>query len=131
MGSEDILVTRTQFAAIHTQQAPSLQIHPQTHLDLRHPTLEHSIHIQHQDPRTLPIKGPVHNYRCTVVCAEQSHPLGPPNTSAKEEICRSSNQYYTRLTTHPNYQLLTLMEIPGNRRLRRHVTNDLPDRFLL
>jgi hypothetical protein len=52
-------------------------------------------------------------------------------TSVKEEICRSSNQYYTRLTIHPNDQILTLMEIPGNRRLRRHVPNDLPDRFLL
>jgi hypothetical protein len=52
--------------------------HPQTHLDL-HPTLGHSIHIQHRDPRTLSIKGLAHNRRCTVVCAEQSHPSGPPN----------------------------------------------------
>jgi hypothetical protein len=44
-------------------------------------------------------------------------------TSVKEEICLSSNQYYTRLTAHPNDQILTLMEIPGNRRLRRHVPN--------
>jgi hypothetical protein len=40
-------------------------------------------------------------------------------TSVKEEICHSSNQYYTRLTTHPNDQILTLMKIPGNRHLRR------------
>jgi hypothetical protein len=52
-------------------------------------------------------------------------------TSVKEEICRSNNPYYTRLTTHPNDQILTLMAIPGNRRLRRHVPNDLPGRFLL
>jgi hypothetical protein len=52
-------------------------------------------------------------------------------TSVKEEICRSSNQYHTLLTTHPNDQILTLMEIPDNRRLRRHVPNDLPERFLL
>jgi hypothetical protein len=37
--------------------------------------------------------------------------------SIKEEICRYSNQYCTRLTTHPNAQILTLVEIPGNRRL--------------
>jgi hypothetical protein len=73
------LTLTKMFAAIPTQQAPSLQIHPQTHLDLRHPTLGHSIHIQHRDPRTLSIKGPAHNRRRTVVCAEQSHPLGPPN----------------------------------------------------
>jgi hypothetical protein len=75
----DVLVTRTQFAAFRAQQAPSLQIHPQTHLDLWHPTLGHSIHIQHRDTRTLSISGPAHNRRCTVVCAEQSHPSGPPN----------------------------------------------------
>jgi hypothetical protein len=40
-------------------------------------------------------------------------------TSVKEEIRRYSNQYYTRLTTHSNDQILTLMELPGNRRLRR------------
>jgi hypothetical protein len=38
-------------------------------------------------------------------------------TSAKEEICSSSNQYCTRLTTHRNDQILTFMENPGNRRL--------------
>jgi hypothetical protein len=48
-------------------------------------------------------------------------------TSVKEEICHSS----IRLITHPNDQILALMEIPGNRRLRRHVPNDLPNRFLL
>jgi hypothetical protein len=39
--------------------------------------------------------------------------------------------HIARLSTHPNDQILTLMEIPGNRRLRRHVPNDLPDRFLV
>jgi hypothetical protein len=34
-------------------------------------------------------------------------------TSVKEEISRYSNQYSTRLTTHPNDQILTLMEISG------------------
>jgi hypothetical protein len=52
-------------------------------------------------------------------------------TSFKEEICRYSNQYSTRLTTRPNDQILTLVEIPGNSRLRRHVLNDLPNRFLM
>jgi hypothetical protein len=51
--------------------------------------------------------------------------------SVKEEIRRYSSQYSTHLTTHPNAQILTLMEITGNRRLRRHVPNDLPNRFLL
>jgi hypothetical protein len=51
--------------------------------------------------------------------------------SVKEEICRYSYQYCTRFTTHPNEQILTLMELPGNRRLRTHLPNDLPNRFLL
>jgi hypothetical protein len=52
-------------------------------------------------------------------------------TSVKEEICRYSNQYSTRLTTYQNDQILILMEIPGNWRLRRHVPNDMPNRFLV
>jgi hypothetical protein len=87
------------------------------------PTLGHSIHIQLQDPRTLSIKGPAHNRRCTVVCAEQSH-LSKKKSAA-------TDQYSARLSAHPNDQIVTLMEIPGNRRLRRHVPNDLPNRFLL
>jgi hypothetical protein len=47
-------------------------------------------------------------------------------TSLKDEIRRYSNQYSARLSTHPNDQILTLMELPGNRRLRRHVLNPLP-----
>jgi hypothetical protein len=53
----------------------------------------HSIHIQHRDPRTLSIKGPAHNRRCIRRDLQM--------TSVKEEICHSSNQYCTRLTTHP------------------------------
>jgi hypothetical protein len=41
------LVARTQIAALPTQQAPSLQNHPQINLDVWYPTLGHSIHIQH------------------------------------------------------------------------------------
>jgi hypothetical protein len=52
-------------------------------------------------------------------------------TSVKKEIRRYRNQYSARLSTHPNDQILTLMELPGNRRLRRHVPNDLPNRFLV
>jgi hypothetical protein len=51
--------------------------------------------------------------------------------SVKEEICRLSHRYYTRLTTHPNDQVLALLAPPGTRRLRRHMPNDLPGRFIL
>jgi hypothetical protein len=49
--------------------------------------------------------------------------------SVKDEICRLSNQYYARLTSHSNDQVLALLTSPGTRRLRRHLPNDLPSRF--
>jgi hypothetical protein len=67
-----------QMATLPTQQAPSLQNHPQTNLDLWYPTLGHSILIQHRDNGTLSIEGPAHNRRRTLVCAEHSHPSRPP-----------------------------------------------------
>jgi hypothetical protein len=51
--------------------------------------------------------------------------------SLKEEIRRYSSQYSARLSAHPNDQILTLMEFQGNRRLRRYVPNDLPNRFVV
>jgi hypothetical protein len=54
------------------------------------------------------------------------HDLQVP--SIKEEISHSSLRYYKRLTTHPNDQVLALMAIPVNRRLRRYAPKDLPGR---
>jgi hypothetical protein len=50
---------------------------------------------------------------------------------SKKKSAATANQYSVRLSTHPYDQILTLMEIPGNRRLRRQVPNDLPNRFLV
>jgi hypothetical protein len=47
----------------------------------------------------------------------------------KEEISRYSSQYSARLSAHPNDLIVNLMEQPDNRRLRRHLPNDLPTRF--
>jgi hypothetical protein len=52
-------------------------------------------------------------------------------TSVKEEIRHYSTQYSARLSTHPDDLVVTLMELPGNRRLRRHLPNDLPTSFLV
>jgi hypothetical protein len=52
-------------------------------------------------------------------------------TSVKEEIHRYSSQYSVRLSAHPNDLIVNLTEIPDNRRLRRHLTNELPTRFLV
>jgi hypothetical protein len=49
----------------------------------------------------------------------------------KEEIRRYSSQYSSRFSAHPNGLVVNLMELPDNRRLRRHLPNDLHTRFLL
>jgi hypothetical protein len=38
----------------------------------------------------------------------------------KEEICCYSSQYSARLSAHPNDLIVNLIELPDNRRLRRH-----------
>jgi hypothetical protein len=49
--------------------------------------------------------------------------------TVKEEIRRYSSQYSARLSTHD--LIVNLTELPENRRLRRHLPNDLPTRFLV
>jgi hypothetical protein len=51
--------------------------------------------------------------------------------TVKEEIRRYSSQYSARLSAHPNDVIVNLIELPDNRRLRRHLPNDLPTRFLV
>jgi carbonic anhydrase len=48
--------------------------------------------------------------------------------TVKEEIRRYSSQYSARLSAHTNGLIVNLIELPDNRRLRRHLPNDLlPD----
>jgi hypothetical protein len=49
----------------------------------------------------------------------------------KEEIQRYSSQYSAHLSAHPTGLVANLMELPDKRRLRRHLPNDLPTRFLV
>jgi hypothetical protein len=51
--------------------------------------------------------------------------------TVKEEIRRYSSQYSARLSAHPNNLIVNLIELPDNRRLRRHLPNNLPTRFLV
>jgi hypothetical protein len=51
--------------------------------------------------------------------------------SVKEEISRYSSHYSARLTAHPNDTLVTLLETPEHRRLRRYLPNDLATRFMV
>jgi hypothetical protein len=47
----------------------------------------------------------------------------------KEEIHHYSSQYSARLSVQPNDLVVNIMAQPDNRRLRRHLPNDLPTRF--
>jgi hypothetical protein len=118
---QDVLVAWTKITALMKQQTTSVQNHPQTDLDLWYPTLGHG--FQHQDPGTLPIESPAHDMVCDMV------PWYVPNTlirryfqipSVKEEISHYSSHYSARLTAHPNVILLTLLEQPDRKLLRRH-----------
>jgi hypothetical protein len=51
--------------------------------------------------------------------------------TVKEEIRSYSSQYNARLSAHPNYLIVNLTELPDNRLLRRHLSNDLRTRFLV
>jgi hypothetical protein len=51
--------------------------------------------------------------------------------TVKEEIRRYSSQHSAQLNAHPNDLTVNLIELPDNRRLRRHLPNDLPTRFLV
>jgi hypothetical protein len=51
--------------------------------------------------------------------------------TVKEEIRHYKSQYSARLSAHPNDLIVNLIELPDNRRLRRHLPNDLPTRFLV
>jgi hypothetical protein len=51
--------------------------------------------------------------------------------TVKEEISRYISQYSAPLSAHSNGLVVNLMEQPDNRRLRRHLPNDLPTRFLV
>jgi hypothetical protein len=51
--------------------------------------------------------------------------------TVKEEIRRYTCQYSARLSAHPNDLIVNLIELPDNRRLRRHLPNNLPTRFLV
>jgi hypothetical protein len=49
--------------------------------------------------------------------------------TVKEEIHRYSSHYGDRHRTHPNHLPVNLLRLPDNRRLRRFLPTDLPDRF--
>jgi hypothetical protein len=51
--------------------------------------------------------------------------------TVKQETRSYSPQYSARLSAHPNDLIVNIIELPDNRRLRSHLPNDLPTRFLV
>jgi hypothetical protein len=51
------------------------------------------------------------------------------DSTVKDEIRCNSSHYGDRLRTHPNHLALNLLRLTDNRRLRRFLPTDLPDRF--
>jgi hypothetical protein len=72
------------------------------------------------------------NFTSPPLCPQ--HPLVPnavnrrdfPTPTVKEDIRRYGSQYNVRLSTHTKNLVVNLMAQPDNRRLRRHLPNDLP-----
>jgi hypothetical protein len=51
--------------------------------------------------------------------------------TVKEEISRYSSQYSARFSAYPNDLIVNTIELSDNRRLQRHLPNDLPTRLLV
>jgi hypothetical protein len=125
-------VTRTQVKTLLKQQTVHIQNNTLSNLDLRNTTLGYGFHFQHKNSRTFPVESFAH---------DMDAPCYVPNTvirmdlqipTVKEEIRRYSSQYSARLSEHPNDLVVNLMELPdNNRRLRRHLPNDVPTSFLV
>jgi hypothetical protein len=94
-------------------------------------TLGYGFHFQHRNSRTFPIESLAHDSGRSLVCAEYGYQKGSPMPTVNKEIHRYSSQYSARFSTHPNDLIENLTELPDNRRLRRHLPNDLPARLLV
>jgi hypothetical protein len=77
-------------------------------------------------------------FQYKVLCMIVDAPWYVPNSfirrdlscpTVKEEIRRYSSHYGDRLRTYPNHLTINLLRLPDNRRLRRFLPTDLPDRF--
>jgi hypothetical protein len=128
---QNVLVTRTKVKTLYKQQTSHPKINTQTNMDLRNTTMGYGFHFQHRHSRTFPIESLAHDSGRTLVVPNTVIRRDIQIPTVKEEIHRYSSQYNARLSAHPNDLIVNLMELPDNRRLRRHLPNDLPTRFLV
>jgi hypothetical protein len=91
----------------------------------------YGFHFQHRNSRTFPIESLAHYSGRTLALRNTVIRWDLHIPTVKEEIRRKRSQYSTRLSAHPNDLIVNLTELPDNRRLRRHLPNDLLTRFLV
>jgi hypothetical protein len=78
------------------------------------------------------LKSFAHDSGRTLVRAEYGYPNGISKHQQLKKKSAATAQYTAPLSAHPNGPVVNLMEQPdNNRRLRRHLPNDLPARFLV
>jgi hypothetical protein len=85
----------------------------------------------HEHATMFPIYSFAHDCRRTLVRAECGYPNRLKTPTVKEEIHHFSSQYSGSLSLHPNDLVENLMAQHDNKRLRRHLPNDLPTRLLV
>jgi hypothetical protein len=122
------MVAWTKITALLKQQTTSVQNHPQTDMDLG---------IQLWGTASTSNIEILERFQSKALRMIIDAPWYAPNTlirrdlqipSVKGEIAHCCS---ARLTAHPNDILLTLLEPPERKRLRRHLPNDLPTRFMV
>jgi hypothetical protein len=105
-----------------------IQSNAQTNLDVRNTTLGYGFHFQDRNFGTFTAEDLIVDAPWYVPNSVIQRDLQIP--TVKEEIHRYSSKYSARLSAHPNDLIANLMELPDKRRLRRHLSNNLPTRFL-
>jgi hypothetical protein len=126
---QNALATRTEVKTLHKQQNSHIQSNTQTNLthgiQLRGTASTSSIEIlerfQSKALRTI-ARAPWYVPN-TVIGRDLQTP------TVKGQIRHYSSQYSARLSGHRNGPVVNLMAQPDNRRLRRHLPNDLPTRL--
>jgi hypothetical protein len=124
---KNAVATWTEVKALHKQQNSLIQSNTQTiwtyGLQLWATTSTSDIDIlEHSQSKVLHtnVDGPWYVSN-TVIPKDLQTP------TAKEEICHYSSQYSARISAHPNDLAVNFMAQPDNRRLLRHMPNDLPN----
>jgi hypothetical protein len=115
---------KTRIHIFIQQQTSLIQSNTQTNLDLRNTPLRYGFHIQHKHFGTFPVED-------LGTCRIRIFEGISKYQQLKKKSDATAPQYSARLSAHPNDLIANLMELPDNRRLWRHLPNDLATRFVM